>query len=217
MIFIEGKALASFTEEYPSIPRCLDSLPKSKKRTEAFDRTTYIIVMFKNGTSPSGGTEYPYSITVAHNRQQGTMSQPHQRQEKSFGGTTLIFQRGPPTTLQQGATFTIIVRVVLDHSWSHLGTQMQACAVNISLVDEHGACSRVGLSGSLTSSLQLYPGRRAHGVAVFDKLRARQIGLYRLRALLGVSSSTGMSIEAREDSRTFQVSKSKSNILLICR
>lgn len=124
----------------------------------------------------------------------------------SRDGTLLTFQREPPTTIQQGATFTVIVRVVFGRSWSHPDAQMQTCALNISLIDEHGACSQHGLRGSLTSCLRLCPGQHANGVVVFDKLSAQRIGPHRLRVLLGKSSSAGMSIEARQDSQVFQVS-----------
>lgn len=68
-------------------------------------------------------------------------------------------------------------------------------------------CQQGGLKGSLTSCLQPTPGYNARGVAVFDNLIVPQVGTYRLRALLGVSSSHGMSIETGEHSRAFRVSQ----------
>lgn len=85
------------------------------------------------------------------------MSQSIEQQGRSSRGTLLIFQTQPLTTLRQGGTFTVIVRVVFGYPWSHLDTEMRACSVNISLAGERGTGSRAGLLGSFDLFLAALP------------------------------------------------------------
>jgi hypothetical protein len=136
------------------------------------------------------------------------MSESSEQQEGLPSHQTILkFHRGPTTTIKQGSTFAITVTVDFGCPWNHLRTGMQAFAVNISLVNELGICPQGRLKGSLTMCLQPTPGYHARGVAVFDNLIVGQVGTHRLCALLGVSSSHGMSIETREHSRAFRVSQ----------
>lgn len=124
-----------------------------------------------------------------------------------FGNETkMVFTLEPPTTIQQGDTFTVCVSVALGSSHDLTETQRQAFAVNLSLVDEDNPCPRDGLRGSLTSCLQFHPGHPSHGFAVFNYISIHRIGLHRLQVLLGALSPTGMMIEARVVSKVFHAS-----------
>lgn len=120
---------------------------------------------------------------------------------------TIRFSREPPFILQHGASLTVSVMVMFGKSGSFPIMQTQAYAVNVSLVDEYGAKTSGGLQGSLTSNIQFRPDQLAHGFAVFNNLAICQTGPWRLRALLGALSCSGMTVEARADSKVFHISK----------
>ena len=115
---------------------------------------------------------------------------------------TISFERGPPSRVWQGDSFTMIVRVTFP------GEMLQtdaSFALNISLIDDHGRKSWKELRGSLTSSLEAVIGHDCQRVAVFKDIIIHGAGRRRIRILLAVASMSQVTVKARLESNFFEV------------
>ena len=127
------------------------------------------------------------------------------------GDGSVILSREPPPIIWQGSSFTVSILVLFKSSQSLTKEMPHAFAVNVSLIDREASARTLGLRGNLTSDVQFHSDQHM-GFAAFNDLAVHRTGQYQLRVLLGAITSTGMVIEGRIDSGTFQVSKSKNSI-----
>jgi hypothetical protein len=83
------------------------------------------------------------------------MLEPSKGQGCSLGyDSTIKFSRGPPLTIQHGASLTVSVVVMFRESNRLSRAPTQAFPANVFLVDEYGTRTSGGLQGSLTSNIQ---------------------------------------------------------------
>lgn len=127
-------------------------------------------------------------------------------------GANIILSREPPPIIRQGSSFTVSILVLSRKPQSLTKVLPHALAVNVSLIDGEASAPILGLRGNLTSNVQFHSGQHM-GFAAFNDLAVQRTGQYRLRVLLGAFTNTGMVIEGRIDSGTFQVSKSKNSVV----
>ncbi|KAL3471922.1 hypothetical protein BJX99DRAFT_13516 [Aspergillus californicus] len=111
----------------------------------------------------------------------------------------LAFEIGPPTSVRPGVAFTLPVIVAVRPVGAASNDSIQQLAASISLRDETGTTSLPGLTGSTTSSVRSRNGNTTSGYARFGRLNITSPGRYRLRVMLVLSTSSGVTSRAIAD------------------
>ncbi|PWY71707.1 hypothetical protein BO70DRAFT_298200 [Aspergillus heteromorphus CBS 117.55] len=115
----------------------------------------------------------------------------------------MSFEVAPAASVPLGAPVTLPVVVGVRPVVASRGAvQLVAHA---SLRNEAGSAPASGLTGVLTSSVRSRNGNTTSGYARFGPLKFTQPGRYRLRIMLGATSSNGVTTKEFVDSGVIQV------------
>ncbi|KAL2820896.1 hypothetical protein BDW59DRAFT_164449 [Aspergillus cavernicola] len=117
----------------------------------------------------------------------------------------LTFEIEPPASVRPGVAFTFPVIVAVRPVGAASNDPLQQLGASVLLRDETGTRSLLGLTGSTTSSVRSRNGNTTSGYARFGPLTLTNPGRYRLRVMLALNTSGGMTTRAFIDTTIIHV------------